>query len=134
MHKDTIIAQQTDMRCNRHLNVIEQDLQGEKNAMIYNKERGGRERKKKKESLENNYIRLILHNLIGECESTAHTTAQKVAAVYFRLARHRPASNAINTVSAAILWKMRGNPTSPQWVPNDTDKDHNGDMRRPPRE
>lgn len=134
MHKDTIIAQQTDMRCNRHLNVIEQDLQGGKNAMIYNKERGGGEReRKKKESLENNYIRLILHNLIGECESTAHTTAQKVAAVYFRLARHRPASNAINTISAAILWKMRGNPTSPQWVPNDTDKDHNGDMRRPPR-
>lgn len=30
MHKDTIIAQQTDMRCNRHLNVIEQDLQGGK--------------------------------------------------------------------------------------------------------
>lgn len=50
MHKDTIIAQQTDMRCNRHLNVIEQDLQGEKNAMIYNKERGGGEREKKKKA------------------------------------------------------------------------------------
>lgn len=47
MHKDTIIAQQTDMRCNRHLNVIEQDLQGGKMQWsIIKKVGGGGERKK----------------------------------------------------------------------------------------
>lgn len=107
MHKDTIIAQQTDIQQTYALQPPPKRdrarLTRGKNAIVYYKKKGGGEGGRKKESLENNYVQLILHNLIGECESTAHTTAQKVAVVYFRLARHRPASNAINTVSAVIL-------------------------------